>query len=80
MTHPDVCDAKIDDNDRDYYSKEVHFFDKFSAYRYEKGPQFYCSRFTACNIKNKHPVADAEWIKKALHVDSFCIRNWMLIF
>jgi len=74
MAHPDVCDAKVEDGDKGFYKKEVHFFDRNMGI-YEKGPQFYCSRFTTCNLKKKDPVADAEWIKKALHID--CTPNYL---
>jgi len=57
IQHPDLCDAKIDPNERGHFSKEVHFFD-ITMDRFEKGPEFYCSRFTTCQNKNK-----------ALHID-----------
>merc|ERR1712060_395050 len=40
----DVCTTK---DAPSYFGKEVHFFDKF----FDKGPKFYCSKFSSCGKK-----------------------------
>jgi len=41
-----ICEAHYDDDEPQHYEKEVHFFDRTD--RFEKGPSFYCSRFSTC--------------------------------
>jgi len=68
--HPDICGfAKLDDNEDIRFEKEVHFFD--SPDRYEKGPEFYCSRFTTCKQHTKHKSNNeiSPIIDNALYVD-----------
>ena len=49
LTKSNICEAHYDDDEPSYFGKEVHFFDE--PERFEKGPSFYCSRFSMCRSR-----------------------------
>jgi len=52
VQHPNICAARIKDNESVSSAKEVHYFDVQS--RWEKGPEFYCSKFVGCDNHNNN--------------------------
>jgi hypothetical protein len=44
------CRPQVFDDEPEFYSKEVHFFD--SEWRYKQGLEFYAKRFQKCGAKN----------------------------
>ena len=52
LTKSNICEAHYYDDEPSYFGKEVHFFDE--PERFEKGPSFYCSRFSMCRSRSNN--------------------------
>lgn len=60
-----ICEAHYDADEPKYFEKEVQFFNR--PERFEKGPSYYCSRFSTCY---RARLTNQGYINQHIHIDA----------